>query len=95
MAPSTLIAFLVTCYVCLLVASPSYAAVADITRHKRNVDRQVAIEVLETLLGDLQVKEQQEKRNLDMGYGSRYGVAQSVGSKLLGKYSTLYYKLVE
>lgn len=80
------LAVLLVAFLALLTHSRS--AAFNVDRHKREIsDPWLTIAVLEQLINsiqeDLQKTEQLDKRNFDVGYGNRYGVAHSVGSKLM------------
>ncbi|ELU08670.1 hypothetical protein CAPTEDRAFT_215078 [Capitella teleta] len=71
---------------CIVIASlTSRAQATSLHRQRRDVtEPSLAIAVLEDLIMELRDEiHSKKKRRFDAGYGSRYGVAQSVGSKLM------------
>lgn len=79
---STLVALSI-CTLCILDQS-SEAEAAPSLRQRRSVyDPEILVAVLEDLLADIKHENTVHKRRVDAGYGSRYGVASSVGSKLM------------
>lgn len=71
---------------CVLLSQLGIAAAFNTDRQKRDLsDSQLTIAVLTELIHNLEGDSHSapSKRRFDGGYGSRYGVAQSVGSKLM------------
>jgi len=82
--PACTLVALSLCTLCLFDQSSESEAAPSLRQRRSTYDQELLVAVLEELLQDIKHENAQlAKRRVDAGYGSRYGVASSVGSKLM------------